>query len=187
MDKYLVTSFQNLRSGDLLFVNNQDNYIFNRLIQCFTRSRINHVGIFMIIDNKPHVLEALLETDSINLTPLEEFLNGYKHCKIYCRRSVVHRDLQYNRKMIQFYNMVINKKYYFNVVTFVKANCRTSNKLTKDKIIDTQEFFCSSLGLYFLQYLGFVDLSYDPRMFSPKEVYQLKDVRIRGPELIYAK
>jgi len=182
---YIELFMNRLETGDIIcFEQTRPRHLFSRAIVCFTQSHVTHVGIVIKTNMKYFLLHALIN-ETVMLEDLEEVIRSYEQCVVYQRRLYVRRDLAFYRNVSIFIERVKNKKYYFDVVQFIKAQLSITNKLTRSSE-EINRFFCSSLVAYFLQTMNFLPLNLDVQLFTPKEIFNLNNDFLDTPKVLCA-
>jgi len=141
---------------------------YGKLISCFTKSKYTHCA--MVIKNPPwrpdlkglYILESSLETFpdaedgeikfGVQLVDFNKMINDFNG-DVYWRKLNCKRDEIFNQNLIKAQSIVHNRPYDTILVDYIKAGL----KIYKGKVHRLNQFFCSSLVIFVLIKLGFLD------------------------------
>lgn len=200
----------NFQTGDILLFshikqyNGFKDYLFNfidSMIQYFTKSKYNHVGIIVKDPcwNKKlkgyYLLESNIEPIpdvednkkkvGVQLIPLE-FVLKEKYNNLYVRKLICKRDDEFNSKLIEIHSIIHNKPYDFNIIDWLNAGIH--NQKCKKK---TNTFWCSALVSFIYSKLGFINKDINWSVISPeqlgtehKDCLQFQNCKVEKEQLI---
>ena len=176
-----------LKTGDIILFHSEERWllgIFNTLIEWFTGSPYDHIGMVLRdpvylnekfkglyvwesgLEYKPDIEDNKIKL-GVQITPINEILNDNKGTA-YIRKLICDDDLYFStfspENIKEVHDIVHNKPYDINPVDWILAIFRTD--LSPQK---TDRFWCSALVGYIYTKLGILNKDTDWSILRPSD------------------
>lgn len=156
--------------------------IYGKLIKFFTGSSLTHMGMIVMINNEPHVLEVGYYKNKRGslLFPLDKWLDKFSIFDIVVTQYS--GDVTSDEILTAFFDLTpcdidMNVTNWLRtVVKFKNKNCEKTNRTKRKKT----EYFCTEFIVTILQRLKVFDDSYRPDSYSPAMVMHGRVKTLKG-------
>jgi hypothetical protein len=144
--------------------------INGKLVQLFTGSRITHLGMIVLIEFKPHVLEVGYYHNyrGSRILPLNVWLSKYSDFELQYLKLKSSNPSTENIEKV--YNMLTPCDIDMNVISWMK----TLTKVKYNKLCIKNSYYCTEFIVMILQELGIMKKKYKSYCYTPRSLINLQ-------------
>lgn len=161
----IVNSFNNC---DLLSVCIPN--LNGKMVQLFTGSRITHLGIIVVIDSEPYVLEVGYYNNvrGSNIMLLDKWLRKYRYLNIQYLRYK--GPIKTSGELLNIYHKLAPCDINLNLISWI----RTLSKISYSETTHKTSYFCTEFIVTMLQELNIMKKIYQPYCYTPRSIMYLQ-------------